>query len=166
MEGETMTQPEDLAVDQATRQKIIQDMLEQLRLAQGSGEYVPLPRRITAGEGLAGGGDLTEDRTLSLSQQAQDAIQAVLEADWMDRNAASASVEAGKIPVRDDLGNLQTGPPVQAGDAVPMGWAQEQVQSSLKMEDGGQGLGVVVRDLADHDPTTERPGVLYLLMED
>jgi len=51
----------------ATAEEITQEMLERLRLLQGSGEYVPLGRRVEAGPGLQGGGTLEEDVRLDLA---------------------------------------------------------------------------------------------------
>lgn len=51
---------------------IVQAMLQRLRALQATGESEVVGRRITAGDGLQGGGTLADDVTLSLTQQALD----------------------------------------------------------------------------------------------
>lgn len=58
---------------------IVNEMITRLRELQGSGEYVPLARRITAGDGLRGGGPLLDDITVALSFEAEEVIRTVVE---------------------------------------------------------------------------------------
>ncbi|MFC3848899.1 hypothetical protein ACFORJ_01780 [Corynebacterium hansenii] len=55
--------------------EIVDEMVDRLRVLQGSGEFVPLGRRVIAGTGLAGGGTLVNDITVSLSPDATTAIE-------------------------------------------------------------------------------------------
>lgn len=47
-------------------QDIVEEMIARLRKLQGSGEYVPLARKIQAGSGLSGGGPLDQDVAVSV----------------------------------------------------------------------------------------------------
>lgn len=58
-----MTTPENYG---ERSEQIVSEMITRLRELQGSGEYPPLTRKISAGEGLKGGGTLEENMTLSL----------------------------------------------------------------------------------------------------
>ena len=60
-------------------EQIVNEMIDRLRELQGSGEYVPLARRVTAGDGLRGGGPLLGDITVALSLEAEGVIRTVVE---------------------------------------------------------------------------------------
>lgn len=53
----------------------VQAMVDRLRDLQATGETELAYRTISVGEGLEGGGDLTADRTISLSQATRNALQ-------------------------------------------------------------------------------------------
>lgn len=53
----------------------VEKMLARLREVQATGETTLRYRRIDVGNGLTGGGDLTENRTISLSQATRDSLQ-------------------------------------------------------------------------------------------
>lgn len=82
--------------DQST--DIVDEMIDRLRILQGSGEYVPLGRRVTAGVGLAGAGTLVNDITISLSPEALAAIEKVTELGDTAALATDAEVEAALAP--------------------------------------------------------------------
>lgn len=54
---------------------LVDEMIGRLRQLQGSGEYPPLTRKVEAGEGLAGGGTLEEDLTLSLDPDLKQTLE-------------------------------------------------------------------------------------------
>lgn len=58
-------------------EQIVSEMITRLRELQGSGEYPPLSRRISAGEGLTGGGTLENDITIGLEAEATQLLQAL-----------------------------------------------------------------------------------------
>lgn len=92
-----MTNPTDL----------VQEMVERLRELQGSGEYPPLTRKVEAGQGLAGGGDLRDDILLELAPDVQEAL------------ASLGEVDLGELVVQGDL------------DAALRGYARSEDLSPL-----------------------------------
>lgn len=56
-------------------EQIVSEMITRLRELQGSGEYPPLSRRISVGEGLTGGGTLENDITIGLEAEAAQLLQ-------------------------------------------------------------------------------------------
>ncbi|MDO5730768.1 hypothetical protein [Corynebacterium sphenisci] len=79
--------------------QIVQEMIDRLRELQGSGEYVPLGRRVIAGEGLAGGGPLTADVTLSLSAAVTELLQAIDEMGGTSALTTEAELAAAVAPL-------------------------------------------------------------------
>lgn len=65
----------------------VQTMVNRLRELQAAGESDLFQRNINTGQGLTGGGNLTEDRTISLSQGTRDALskaEASVSEQWVD----------------------------------------------------------------------------------
>lgn len=85
--------------------EIVNEMVDRLRDLQGSGEYVPLGRRITAGEGLAGAGTLVDDITISLSPDVLAAIDKIIALGDTAELATDAEVAAALVPYarREDV---------------------------------------------------------------
>lgn len=65
-----MTNPSDALDTKA----VVDALVARLRELQATGESEVINRRIVAGRGLVGGGTLTDDVTLGLSQATQDAV--------------------------------------------------------------------------------------------
>lgn len=65
--------------DDTANSETIAGMVERLQELNALGQAQFLARNINTGTGLVGGGDLSEDRTLSLSQAALDALAAANE---------------------------------------------------------------------------------------
>lgn len=80
----------------AFQNQVVADMVSRLREVQGSGEFPPLTRAVTAGAGLEGGGTLEADRELSLSQANRDLL------------AALAAKGVGNLAVKGDLASFIT----------------------------------------------------------
>lgn len=85
--------------------EIVTEMIDRLRDLQGSGEYVPLGRRITAGVGLAGAGTLVNDITISLSPDALAAIDKITALGDTAALATDAEVAEAVAPLarREDV---------------------------------------------------------------
>lgn len=79
--------------------EIVNEMVDRLRKLQGSGEYVPLARRVTAGPGLAGGGTLTGDITISATPELVSLLQAVADAGGADAMVTRAYVDDHIAPL-------------------------------------------------------------------
>lgn len=78
--------------DQST--EIVDEMIARLRQLQGSGEFVPLGRRIIAGPGLAGGGSLADDITISASPDVMALVEAINDAGGIEHLATDEEVAA------------------------------------------------------------------------
>lgn len=78
-------------------ERIVLEMVERLRELQGSGEYVPVGRKVIAGEGLHGGGGLTEDVTITVDEALLATINAAKELvgkDLPDRGEVSEMISS------------------------------------------------------------------------
>lgn len=84
---------------QPTGTDIVGEMIDRLRILQGSGEYVPLGRRVTAGTGLAGAGTLVSDITISLSPEVLSAIEKITALGDTAELATDAEVSAAIAPL-------------------------------------------------------------------
>lgn len=62
--------------DDTANSETIAGLVERLQELNALGQAQFLARKINTGEGLTGGGDLSEDRTIGLSQAARDALAA------------------------------------------------------------------------------------------
>lgn len=80
------------------RNLIVDEMITRLRALQGSGEFPPLTRMITAGDGLEGGGDLSTDITVSL-----DAAILTLVAELADMDLGSLVNDSDLSTAVEDL---------------------------------------------------------------
>lgn len=80
----------------AFQNQVVADMVARLRTVQGSGEFPPLTRTVTAGEGLEGGGTLEEDRELRLSDEYRALLDAI------------AAKGVDNLAVRGDLASFIT----------------------------------------------------------
>lgn len=90
-------------------EQIVNEMIDRLRELQGSGEYVPLARRVTAGDGLRGGGPLLGDITVALSLEAEEVIRTVVESGGADNLVYAEDLDK---KVEDFLTDTQIAPVV------------------------------------------------------
>ena len=148
-----------------TPSAIVQEMIDQLRLLQGSGEYVPLGRTVTAGTGLTGGGPLTADVTLALGQPERAAIQKIQDATWVTPDAPTVEPVANRLARRTSTGAVRTPAPVDPADAVPLQALDAEVADVVRMADGQNPLRIKVVSAATHVEANEVPGVLYIIKE-
>lgn len=70
--------------DDSANSATIEGMVERLRQLRALSEQQMLSTEIIAGEGLAGGGSLSEDVTLSLAQQVIDVVESAVSSDDLD----------------------------------------------------------------------------------
>lgn len=113
----------------STSNKIVQEMIDRLRELQGSGEFIPVGRKVRAGTGLTGGGALTEDVTLSLSKESADALtkaRGLSDVATKDDVARARTAMEAMIPARvvyrdfsvmDAPLSAVTAPPIRADEA-------------------------------------------------
>lgn len=85
--------------DSDRSREIVEEMIRRLRELQGSGEFPPLGRKIIAGEGLAGGGTLEADVTLSLSPAAAEIVDAVEDAGGVPDLVTEEELRAAVAPL-------------------------------------------------------------------
>lgn len=70
--------------DDSANSATIEGMVERLRQLRALSEQQMLSTEIIAGEGLSGGGALSEDVTLSLAQQVIDVVESAVSSDDLD----------------------------------------------------------------------------------
>ena len=83
-------------------QRIVDEMIERLRLLGGTQDMVPKARRIDATGYLVGGGDLSEDRSISLDDVARRLLERVADEPWPLKRELDS--------VRADLSALESRP--------------------------------------------------------
>lgn len=81
----------------------VQTMVERLRVLQATGETELRYRKVETGSGLTGGGDLTEDLRIELTQAARDALQKASES---VSSTALTERLAGYISTQDMVARL------------------------------------------------------------
>ena len=131
--------------------QIVNEMIARLRALQGSGEYVPLARRVNAGAGLSGGGELSENVTVSLSAETRAEIQdRVTRGDWENLNQYTQrreqAIQAGFVAVQESI--------------------TEATSGAIRQVEGQSPVRISVGNIEEHDEAAELPGVLYLLFEE
>lgn len=131
--------------------QIVNEMIARLRALQGSGEYVPLARRVNAGAGLSGGGELSENVTVSLSAETRAEIQdRVTRGDWENLSQYTQqreqAIQAGFNAVRESI--------------------TEATSGAIRQVEGQSPVRISVGNIEEHDEAAELPGVLYLLFEE
>lgn len=145
--------------------QIVQDMIVRLRELQGTGEYVPLTQQVIAGAGLAGGGPLSSNVTLSLNAASTAAIDRLVSATWVTSAAPTVTPTANRIALRSSTGTVRTGTPLDATDTVPKSYSDAQVVGMVKQVTGQTPIQVSVVSESSHVQANEVPGVLYIITE-
>lgn len=146
------------------RALIIQEMIEELRQLQGSGEYVPLTRLISTGTGLTGGGSLESNRSISLTPAAAAAIDKVTDSDWVLSSKVVAAATANTIPIRDAAGRMKAANPSATNDVATLATVNTATERVVRNLDSGT-VQIAVRSAATHDPATEVAGVIYFITD-
>lgn len=148
-----------------TPSQIVQDMIVRLRELQGTGEYVPLTQQVIAGAGLAGGGPLSSNVTLSLNAANTAALDRLIAATWVTSSVPTTTPTANRIALRSGTGTVRTGTPVDATDTVPKSYADAQVVGMVKQVTGQTPIQVSVVSESSHLQANEVNGVLYIITE-
>lgn len=131
--------------------QIVNEMIARLRALQGSGEYVPLARRVNAGAGLSGGGELSENVTVSLSAETRAEIQdRVTRSEWENLNQYTQQQEQA----------------IQAGFNAVQESITAATSGAIRQVSGQSPVRISVGNIEEHDESAEEPGVLYLLFEE
>lgn len=131
--------------------QIVNQMVARLRELQGSGEYVPLARRVNAGPGLTGGGELSENVTVRLSEETLAEIRdRVTRAEWVNLDQYTRQREQA----------------VQAAFADLSGQIETETERVVRQVPGQSPVRISVGNIEEHDEAAEEPGVLYLLFEE
>lgn len=143
--------------------EIVNAMIARLRELQGTGEYVPLARKVTAGAGLEGGGALGGDVSLALTKPVLDAVSKVNSTTWLVASDVSVGVVNNSVVRRDAAGAVSVGTATKPEHAVSLKALQDATSRAVTSAVGTGKLQISVEPESTHVTSSEVPGVLYIL---
>lgn len=84
--------------------KIVDEMIAELRALMGSGEKVDVSRKVNAGDGLKGGGELKADVTLAVSDDLMTKINDAGKGDYVPNTLLSVAAKGDSVVKRNSTG--------------------------------------------------------------